>query len=78
MLGAIVSIILTLIVVGVLWWAIEQLLPLIPMNETIRKVVYVLLILLLVFIVLWVVVTLISMLAGVNVPFYGAGYHALR
>ena len=29
-IGALIAIIITLIIVGVIWWAIQQLLPLIP------------------------------------------------
>ena len=30
MIGTLISIIITLIIVGVIWWAIQQLLPLLP------------------------------------------------
>ena len=67
MIGAIIGIIITLIIIGVVWWAVQQLLPLIPLPEPFRKIIYVLLVVLLVFIVLWVILQILSM-AGVAVP----------
>ena len=60
MIGTIIGIIITLIVIGVIWWAVEQLLPLIPLPDPIARIIRVLLILLLVFIVLYVIVALLS------------------
>src|SRR4030095_16947805 len=48
MIGTLISIIVTLIIVGVIWWAIQQILPMIPLPEPFRKIIYVLLILILV------------------------------
>ena len=76
MIQAIIGLIITLIIVGVIWWAIESLLPLIPLPAQIRQVVHVLLILLLVAIVLWVVLTLLDH-AGLGVPFLRRGGLAL-
>ena len=39
MIGALISIIVTLIIVGVIWWAVQQLLPLIPLPEPFRKII---------------------------------------
>lgn len=68
MIGTIIGIIFTLIIIGVVWWAIEQLLPLIPLPEPFRTIIRVLLVVLLVVIVLWVIATLLLPLAGVHVP----------
>ena len=67
MLGTIIGIIIVLIIIGVIWWAVQQLLPIIPLPEPFRKIIHVLLIVLLVFIVLWVIVQLLAM-AGIAVP----------
>ena len=67
MIGALIGVIVTLIIVGILWWAIQQLLPLIPLPEPIARIVYVLMVVILVLIVLWVILTLLSG-AGVGVP----------
>ena len=39
MIGALIGIIITLIIVGVLWWAVEQLLPLIPLPDPFRQII---------------------------------------
>lgn len=60
MIGTIIGIIIVLIVVGVIWWGIQQLLPLIPLPEPFRRIIHVLMILILVLIVLWVIIQLLS------------------
>jgi len=70
MIGTLISIIITLIVVGVIWWAIQQLLPLLPLPEPFRKIIYVLLVVVLVFIVLWVILTLLGAVGGIHVPLW--------
>jgi len=66
-IGTLVGIIIALIILGVLWWAIQQLLPLIPLPEPFARIVHVLLIVILVLIVLWIILVLLSA-AGVHVP----------
>jgi len=70
MIGTLISIVITLIIVGVIWWAIQQLLPLLPLPEPFRKIIYVLLIVILVFIVLWVILTLLGAVGGIHVPLW--------
>jgi hypothetical protein len=70
MIGTLISIVITLIIVGVIWWAIQQLLPLLPLPEPFRKIIYVLLVVILVFIVLWVILTLLGAVGGVHVPIW--------
>ena len=70
MIGALIGIIFALIVLGIVWWAIQQLLPLIPLGEPFRKIIYVLLTILMVVIVLWVIIMLLGM-AGIHVPIFG-------
>jgi hypothetical protein len=60
MIGALISIIVTLIIVGVIWWAITQLLPLIPLPEPFARIIYVLLVVVLVIVVLWVILGLLG------------------
>ena len=67
MITALIGVIIVLIVVGVVWWAIQQLFPLIPLPEPFRRIIYVLMIVVLVLIVLWVILTLLGA-AGVGVP----------
>jgi hypothetical protein len=59
-----------LIIAGVCFWAIQQLLPLIPLPEPFARVIYVLMTVVLVIIVLYVILALIAPLAGVHVPLW--------
>lgn len=67
MIGTLIGIIVLLIVVGVIWWAIQQLLPMIPLPEPFRRIIYVLMVLVLVLIVIYVILALLSSV-GVHVP----------
>ncbi len=60
MIGTLIGIIILLIIVGVVWWAIQQLLPLIPLPEPFRRIIHVLLILILVLIVLYVILMILG------------------
>jgi hypothetical protein len=66
MIGTLIGIIVLLIVVGVIWWAIQQLLPLIPLPEPFARIINVLLIVILVLIVLYVILALLG--AVVTLP----------
>jgi hypothetical protein len=66
-IGTLIGIIFTLIVLGVVWWAITQLLPLIPLPAPFATIIHVILVVILVLIVLWVILLLLSA-AGVSVP----------
>lgn len=67
MIGTLISIIFTLIILGVAWWALQRLLGLIPLPEPFRTIIYVLGVLIMVVIVLWIIATLLGMV-GVHVP----------
>lgn len=67
MIGTVIGIIFSLIILGVLWWALQQLLALIPIAEPFRTIIYVVSVVLLVLIVLWVAAQLLA-LGGVHVP----------
>lgn len=60
MIGTLIGIIVTLIVLGVVWWAIQQLLPLIPLGEPFRTIIRVLMTVIVVLIVLWVILALLG------------------
>ena len=66
MIGVLISIIVTLIILGVVWWALQQLLPLIPLAEPFRTIIRVLMTVILVLIVLWVMLQLLGY-AGVHI-----------
>ena len=68
MIGALIGIIITVIILGVVFWAFQQLLPLIPLGEPFRTILRVLLIVLAVIVVIWVCVQLLNV-GGIMVPF---------
>ena len=69
-IGTLIGIIIVLIILGVLWWAVQQLLPLIPLPDPFRTIINVLLTVILVLVVIWVILVLLGE-AGVHVPFVG-------
>jgi len=73
MISVLIGIIITVIVLGVVWWAIQQLLPLIPLGEPFRTIVRVLMVVVLVIIVVYIIMQLLGA-AGIGV----AGFHGLR
>jgi len=73
MISVLIGIIITVIVLGVVWWAIQQLLPLIPLGEPFRTIVRVLMVVVLVIIVVYIIMQLLGA-AGIGV----AGFHSLR
>ncbi len=67
MIGALIGIIFALIILGVLWWAVQRLMALIPIAEPFRTIIYVLCVLILVLIVLYIIAMLLGF-AGIHVP----------
>ncbi len=67
MIGALIGIIFALIILGVLWWAVQTLMALIPIAEPFKTIIYVLCVLILVLIVLWIISVVLGM-AGIHVP----------
>ena len=65
-IGALIGIIFVIIILGVVWWAIQKLLPLIPLDEPFRTIVYVLMVVVMVLIVLWIIIVLLG-IAGIHV-----------
>ena len=59
-IGTLIGIIVTLIILGVVWWAINQLLPLIPIAEPFSTIVRVLMTVILVLVVLWIILVLLG------------------
>lgn len=66
MVGTLIGIIFALIILGVLWWALQQLLALVPIAEPFRTIIYVLTVVIMVIIVLWIISVLLGM-AGIHV-----------
>lgn len=63
MIGTLISVVLLLIVLGVILWAIQQLLPLVPLPTPIAQIVNVLLVVILVLVVVWVIASLLGVVA---------------
>lgn len=70
MIGTLIGLIFLCILCGVIWWAIQQLLPLIPLAEPFRTIIRVLMIVILVIIVLYVIVALLGA-GGIHVNTFG-------
>jgi hypothetical protein len=77
MIGALIGILITVVLLGVLWWGIMRIWPTITayMAEPFQTIAYVILVVILVLIAIYIILQLLSM-AGVSVPWYGG--HALR
>lgn len=75
MIGALIGIIFTLILLGVIWWGLQKLMALIPIAEPFRTIIYVICVVILVLIVLYVCAMLLG-LAGIHVTGFSGG--ALR
>ena len=72
MLGTLIGIVVLLIVVGIIWWGIQQLLPLMPMGEPFATIVRVLLVVIMAFVCLYIILQLLGV-AGIAVPSIGMG-----
>lgn len=68
MIGTLISIILTLIVLGVILWAVEQLLPLVPMPEPFARIIRVLIIVVVVLVVVYIIASLLGAVAPIHFP----------
>ena len=66
MIGTLIGIIFTLIVLGVLWWAAQRLMALIPIAEPFKTIIYVLMVLIKVLVVLWILSAILCV-AGIHV-----------
>jgi len=69
LIGTLIGIIFALIILGIVWWAVQQLLPLIPIAEPFATIIRVLMTVILVLVVLWIIMVLLGA-AGVRVPIF--------
>ena len=70
MIGTLIGLILLCIVLGVVWWAIQQLLPLMPIGEPFATIIRVLMMVILVIIVVYVIMQLLGV-GGIHVNSFG-------
>lgn len=70
MIGTLIGLIFVCIILGVLWWAVQQLLPLIPLAEPFRTIIRVLMVVILVVIVVYVIMALLGA-GGIHVNTFG-------
>jgi uncharacterized membrane protein YwzB len=66
MIGTLIGLIFFLIIVGVIWWALQQLLALIPLAEPFATLVRILIVVIGVIVVIYVAMILLGM-AGIHV-----------
>jgi len=65
-IGTLISIILLLIVLGVILWAVQQLLPLIPLPAPFHTIIRVLIIVIVVIVVVYIIAGLLGVVAPVG------------
>jgi hypothetical protein len=67
MIGTLIGILFVVILLGVLWWAINELMRVIPIAEPFRTVAHVVMIVIAVIVVMWIIAQMLGMV-GVHVP----------
>lgn len=70
MLGTLIGLLLLVAFLGIAWWALQQLMPLIPIAEPFRTILRVILVLILAVIVIYVIVALLAA-GGIHVNGFG-------
>jgi hypothetical protein len=70
MIGTLIGVLLVLVFLGVCWWGIQQLLPLVPMGEPFATIVRVILVVILALVVIWIITILLGA-AGIHVNTFG-------
>lgn len=66
MLGVLINLVIVLLICGVVFWAVQQLLPLVPMPEPFARVIYVLLVVIMAIVVISLLASLLG--AGGSFP----------
>jgi len=66
MIGTLIGLVITVVVLGVIWYCVQRLLALIPLAEPFATIVHVLMILIVALIALWFIVALLGA-AGIHV-----------
>ena len=66
MIGTLISVILMLIVLGVILWAIQQLLPLVPLPHPFSLIINVLITVICVLVVVWIIASLLGVVSPIR------------
>jgi hypothetical protein len=67
MIGTLIGILVSVIVLGVLWWAMTEIMRVLPIAEPFHTIARVVMTLIVVIVALWIIVQLLTMV-GVHVP----------
>lgn len=70
MIGTLIGIIVVCIILGVVWWAAQKFLALIPLAEPFASIVRILVVLVGVLVVIWVFLKVL-VIAGIHVNMFG-------
>jgi len=73
LIGTLIGLIFVLIILGVIWWAVQRILGLFTLGEPFGTLVHVLVVIVFALVVLWVVKELLG-LAGIPVHFGGVTF----
>ena len=66
MVGTLISVVLLLIVLGVILWAIQALLPLVPLPHPFATIINVLITVIAVLIIVWVIASLLGVVSPIR------------
>jgi hypothetical protein len=66
MIGTLISVILTLIVLGVILWAVQQLLPLIPLPAPFHTIINVLIVVIVVIVCVYIIAGLLGVVEPIG------------
>ena len=68
MIGTLISIVLLLIVLGVIIWAVQQLLPLVPLPHPFAQIINVLIIVIVVLVIVYIIAGLLGAVTPMKFP----------
>jgi peptidoglycan biosynthesis protein MviN/MurJ (putative lipid II flippase) len=69
-ISVIIGLFIAMLILGIVWYAIQRLLPLIPLAEPFATIVHVLLVVIIALIVVYFLIALLGA-AGISVPMFG-------
>lgn len=66
MISSVIGIIFLLIIVGILWWAVTELIALLPLPSAIQRAIYILGVVLIALLVIYVIIVILG-IVGIHV-----------